>query len=91
MIKTKEDWGKVYKETESDIYNMLDFLQKRGNIPSNRSEQLTEAVKVKDVYEMLFIFNEIWFTMPESMCRSVNGWFNLCDLCSESWVFGEGK
>ena len=39
---------------------------------------------------LLRLFHQAWTAAPDDvLIHSWNGWFDLCDLCSEEWVFYE--
>lgn len=59
--------------TWKDVDYFIEYLEK---LKKNEDEKLLE------------IFEATWWGMPENMSvRSERGFFDLCDLCSESWVF----
>lgn len=87
--KTKEDWWKIANENDNNIYEMMCMVVgKRGmdgksGFTSNHIVEYREAKEKTDVRRMIEILNNVWWLMPESVCRGLPGWFSLCDLCSE--------
>lgn len=52
--------------------------------------KIAEQHKINRSDEIVSIFNQTWFGMPESYeVRSEPGFSLLCDLCSESWCLEE--
>lgn len=54
-------------------------------------EEFDRAIASNDHNALIRLLNQTWFGIPESYdSRELPGFFPLCDLCSESWVFEEG-
>ena len=52
--------------------------------------KIAEQHKINRSDQIVSIFNQTWFGMPESYeVRSEPGFGLLCDLCSESWCLEE--
>lgn len=83
-IQTKEDYWRLAEET---LPNILKMAQRVGILDTANIPQL---IKDKNVNKLNHILNYIWFRLPNSpSTREISGFFDLCDLCSEIWVFDE--
>ena len=90
IIKTKEDWWSSFRENKENIQKMISYLYQRYDYWSDITfDKLDELEKDQDWSTLSSYLNKIWWAMPEKECREWAGWFSLCDLCSETWVFDE--
>jgi len=83
-INSKEDWWKT-------VYDNLENFNKIAYKCGIDNQNIQKFYEEKDWYTLLRIFNKIWFAAPDdSSIRSWEGWFDLCDCCSEGdTVFNE--
>jgi hypothetical protein len=52
--------------------------------------EFDEATRTRDYATLVRLLNATWFGIPESSeAQTLPGFRDLCDLCSESWVFDE--
>ena len=90
-IKNREDWWHHYNKNLDDLIDIVVKYADENDIGDNDAvQQMKEWGESKTYSETLFSYlNNAWFFAPEDGCRKIPGWFVLCDLCSESWVFEE--
>ena len=56
----------------------------------NPLDQFDVYEKGHDGASMVDLLHQTWFGIPESMdAHSLPGFHDLCELCSEGWMFGE--
>lgn len=90
LIKTKDDWWSSFTANKENIKKMISYLYFRYDYWSDITfDKLDELESRKDWGTLSSYLNKIWWAMPEKECREWVGWFSLCDLCSETWVFDE--
>jgi hypothetical protein len=86
-IKTKEDWWKSAAETIPKLREYSDnFGYTRGKWDE---EAAKKELEVKDHESLARRFNQLWAALPDSMSIHMHPFGDLCDLCSEYWVFQE--
>lgn len=93
-INSKEDWWFHYNKNLTDlICIVLDYVDRKyaqGLAPNDVEDQMEEWGRERKYSQTLYCYlNSSWFNAPENGCREIPGWFVLCDLCSENWVFEE--
>lgn len=87
IIKTKEDWIELAKATAP---KMADYMVQHGNCdPFVVEEEMTRLVKEEDWHKLHRYFEDIWTWLPDSPSIRHHPFGDLCDLCSEFWVFDE--
>jgi hypothetical protein len=60
----------------------------RSDLPLLPVMEFDEAARVRDHNSLIRLLNATWFGVPESKeARTLPGFMDLCDLCSESSVF----
>ena len=94
IIKNKEDWWSSFRQNKDNIRKMISYLYQRYDYWDGFPEGITfddlDKMETNKDWQLLSkALNRIWFAMPERECREWAGWFSLCDLCSETWVFDE--
>lgn len=87
-INTKEDWVNLARET---IPLLPDYMQSQsGNInPDMVLTELTGLLEAGNLQKLHGRFEEIWAWLPDRPDIRVKPFFDLCDLCSESWAIYE--
>ena len=93
-IKTQEDWWHHYNRNLDHLIDIVgDYVGREyteGLTFEEVAQQMEDWGKEEKYSEKLFSYlNSSWFHAPEKGCREIPGWFVLCDLCSENWVFYE--
>lgn len=90
IIKTQEDWWKLANET---IPLIEDYILVLINNTSNKiPEKIKEAehyIKDKDHRKLHIWFETLWDALPDRPDIRFGPFFDICDLCSEYWVFEE--
>jgi hypothetical protein len=95
LIKTQKDWWKVWEENRSEIYeiaNMVGFDVDAvlGESIYSVSYKLNFATTERMHREVHVFLELIWHKAPDiPIIHTWPGWSDLCDLCSEYWVFEE--
>ena len=82
-INTPEDWWLI-------VENNWEYLCKicYAFLPEINRQLLEKTKKEKDELFLLRCFEDAWWNAPDSpKIHDIPGWNNLCDLCSEKWVF----
>src|SRR5262245_785670 len=65
-------------------------FQPRDDLPHLPVLEFDEAGRTFDHVSLISLLNATWFAIPESSeAHTLPGFRDLCDLCSESWVFDE--
>lgn len=83
VINSQEDWWKVLDGAVDGIGECFS----RVNM-SDQFHELVEAQEARDYETILRLLNRCWAAAPDTPAiRSWPKWFDLCDLCSEAWVF----
>lgn len=85
LITNKADWWDGLGSQWGNIQLIL------GRFVSNEEEESAkQAYKDRDEVEMLRVLNNAWWNASDdSSIHEIPGWGDMCDLCSESWVFDE--
>jgi hypothetical protein len=84
-IRTQEDWWKSAKETIPKLAAYADdFGSTRGTWDGDAALKELEA---KDHEALHRRFNNLWMRLPDHPRIHVHPFGDLCDLCSEIWVF----
>lgn len=53
-------------------------------------KELEKAADKRDSKEVVHTLNEVWWRLPDNQnIRYLDGFFPLCHLCAEEWVFQE--
>jgi hypothetical protein len=82
-ILTKEDWWEVVADNTEAILDMLFMFQQDHRIVFD------PYVKSKDWEKLHELFEKIWHNIPNGSAQNIKGFYSLCDLCSETWVFDD--
>lgn len=86
-IRTKDDWWKLFDQIKGDFETLFSNAGVPELLP-----QLNEAAQSRDGKKAQELLNKCWFAAPDSpVIHSWPNWGNLCDLCSEAWVFYEDE
>ena len=93
-IASPEDWWKLWIDRRSDILSiaedklgieMEEILEGRTSSLAYDINAWTDDQEWEPLWEFL---NRIWEEAPDGpVIHSWEGWSDLCDLCSEKWVF----
>lgn len=90
IIKTKDDWIELAKKTVPLLPDYMASMS--GNVePSMVEIELTRLLEAKDWPKLHGRFQEIWNWLPDAPHIRVRPFGDLCDLCSEYWVFEEAE
>lgn len=102
-INTKEDWWDLVDSQWDNLLVMagdqLDFNYPAHVVPGDPQTALTGRTILEEmVYlkksrnqDLARYFNAIWGLASDSYAYSKPGWSDLCNLCSEEWVFDEER
>ncbi len=87
-IKTQEDWWNTAK---SIIPRLPDYMNEfNGGISEEKVlTELNSLVENHDHNKLWSRFEEIWAWLPDRPDIHHGPFGDLCDLCSEYWVFQE--
>jgi len=87
-IKTKEDW---IVEARYVVPLLPDYMANiSGQVdPEMVEEELSKLIAAEDWEMLRKRFHEIWAWLPDRRDIHRHPFGNLCDLCSEDWVFNE--
>ena len=85
--RTPEEWWDLFHRNKSHIEMIISRF-------SPKFEQdlvaFHKACKNRDPNRLIRVMHEAWFNAPDKpFLHTVPGWGDMCDLCSEEWVFGE--
>jgi hypothetical protein len=87
IIKTQEDWITLAGST---IPLLPAYMSEFGNIDEYKAgDHLLALYEAKNWPELHTRFEEIWAWLPDTSSIRHRPFFDLCDLCSEYWVFEE--
>lgn len=88
MIKSADDWFRVASDNAPQLATiMARFLGVNENEQSWKQFILDECTARRWTV-LANAFNNAWFLAPdEPYLHEIKGWSELCDLCSETWVF----
>jgi hypothetical protein len=102
MIETKEDWwGLVdnYWEQLIDIGCRWVDMTQPATVDLTTStpfigltifDDLEQAKQKRDWERLWLYFSMFWAIAPDNpSIHYIPHWYDLCDLCSENWVFQE--
>jgi len=84
IIKTKQDWIDLARKT---LPKLSDYAREHG-----RQFEEEKAIGLLDrgMYLSLHsILQSLWMRLPDHRDIRHGPFFDLCDLCSEDWVFHE--
>ena len=83
LIKTPDDWWELVENEWFDLRKILiRFLDISQVYDAGR------YIKSKNYSSLHNLFEEAWYQAPDNPeIHDIPGWGNLCDLCSEFWVF----
>jgi hypothetical protein len=84
-INNKQDW---INEAEKIIPKIKPYVDKFGGI-NGIETQLQQAFNAKQWKTLHGLFEQIWSWLPDSHEIQITPFYDLCDLCSEVWVFDE--
>lgn len=83
VIKTPEDWWKLVETQWPKLHRILCNF-----VPVEELGKAESAKANKNWASLWTCFQHAWFAAPDSPeIHSIPGWGDLCDLCSENWVF----
>lgn len=90
---TKVEWSNI---TAPNAEAARQEVVRTMPVPEDDWDPLKEAEECKerrlddDGIKLSMILNQVWFGIPESTdCWNIPGFGQLCDLCSETWVFDQ--
>ena len=90
-VHANEDWVDEFPISAGAAEEMCKQVRKEITSPLLPQLEFDEAALNRNPDVIVKLLNQTWFGVPESYeSRSLPGFFVLCDLCSESWVFEEG-
>jgi hypothetical protein len=88
-IETPEDWWTGF---ERIIPSMTTLQQLVWDEEKWSESELRNIEKNHQQSDALLVVNTIWVAAPDkAYIHTWPDWHNLCDLCSESWVFEENE
>ena len=88
IIKTKEDWITLAKQTVPLLADYMSEFNWSVD-PDMVNQELGGLLEKEDWKSLYGRFNEIWSWLPDNRSIRHHPFFDLCDLCSEYWVFEE--
>lgn len=89
IIRTQEDWWKLATQTIPLLPEYM--VEHRPNFQASMIEaELNKHLQAKDWEALHGRLQELWDALPDSPSIHHGPFSNLCDLCSEVWVFHEG-
>lgn len=80
-------------ETQEDWWNLADKMLPRlhyyaaGFGLGRITENLMILLEKREVWPLHSLFEELWGALPDSESIRTDVFHDLCDLCSEVWVF----
>jgi len=84
-IKNREDWIALAKQTVPLLPEYMADMH--GNVDAGAVEEvLSVLLEGENWMGLCSKFNEIWSRLPDASYIRRRPFFDLCDLCSESWV-----
>lgn len=105
VIKTPEDWWKVVDEMWEELLSLCcrwgPSSDQIKNLPMDEIEgvmkyggwtgYLIHLRNVRDWEKLHSVFERVWAEAPDvpGLSEDYRAWPDLCDLCSEFWVFEE--
>jgi hypothetical protein len=81
-IRTQDDWWKSAKET---LPLLPDYASSFGR--NWDAEKAEKALADRNWMQLYRLFEKLWADLPDSPIIHIHPFGDLCDLCSESWVF----
>jgi len=87
-IRTKEDWIAEARYVVPLLPEYMAEISGQAD-PGMIEAELSKHLEAEDWGMLLKRFNEIWNWLPDRPDIHRHPFGNLCDLCSESWVFEE--
>lgn len=82
-IESPDDWWFLLKKYKKEIQELVDRFYPKDC-------EIDIFIESEDNETMLEILNETWTRAPDLLeVSTIPGWDELCDLCSEDWVFYE--
>lgn len=82
-IKKPADWWKLVEDQWVALCRIMQSF-----LPSDQLIVAEQAKKDRDWETLWLCFQRAWGAAPDSPAiHDIEGWFDLCDLCSETWVF----
>lgn len=89
IIETKEHWIQLAKDTVPLLPDYM-YDESPGRVdPSMVATELNRLLEAEDWKALHGRFNEIWEWLPDRPSIRRHPFGDLCDLCSEYWVFEE--
>ena len=86
-IDTQEDWWECLG---NNLNNIKEITKKVGLFTEDKWDYFLKLRSDKDHKNIHKILEQIWNEAPDNrVIHKWRGWGNLCDLCSEYWVFEE--
>jgi hypothetical protein len=85
IIKTKDDWWALAKE----VMPQLKEYMREFDIGLTNFEAAEQALNEGDAHTLHRLFEFCWGALPDSESIRFGPFFDLCDLCSEVWVFND--
>jgi hypothetical protein len=82
-IKTPDDWWELVEQEWHDLRKTLIMFLDKSQV-----EDAKRYIENKNHSSLHTLFEEAWYQAPDDgAIHFIPGWGNLCDLCSEFWVF----
>lgn len=79
----KTEWLKMFNENKEDLFRIIFMFS------GATKQQWENALVSNDPQKIGAILQRTWENAPDKpWIRELEGWFVLCDLCSE-YVFGD--
>jgi hypothetical protein len=93
LIEKPEDWWELWELRRGEIMMIAEKVgitveTVQNNDTTSLGFKLNEATVDRRHDPIIQFLNYVWETAPDSPeIHSWEGWADLCDLCSENWVF----
>jgi hypothetical protein len=84
IIKTKEDWKKLAADTIPKLSAYA--AENRRTFDEEKARALLDKGLLKTLAQ---VFEKLWQDLPDNPGIRFGPFFDLCDLCSESWAVRE--
>lgn len=85
-IQSAQDWWALFDRIRPAILTCMDNVG--DGLREELEPRLNEAADLRNGPMMAQILDELWSAAPDHpIIHTWPQWGNICDLCSESWVF----
>lgn len=86
QIKTKEDWIALAEQTVPKLGDYI--VEQLPRADRDVAQAALDTDLANEDWDALHTkFEEIWASLPDNPSIRHAPFFDLCDLCSEYWVF----